>query len=77
MNSNRAFVRNPGGGNILSIYIAARQSECNLKRFICKTRAGILAKIADPDQTPQNAASDQGLQCLFKLQKVKVEMKPS
>ena len=26
---------------------------------------------ADPDQTPQNAASDQGLHSLLKLQEVK------
>ena len=26
---------------------------------------------ADPEQTPQNAASDQGLYCLLKLQEVK------
>ena len=27
-----------------------------------------MANSADPDQTPQNAASDQGLHCLLKLQ---------
>ena len=29
------------------------------------------ANSADPDQMPQNSASDQGLQCLLKLQEVK------
>ena len=42
-------------------------SECRVKRFVCKTwtrlTAGTLANSADPDQTPQNAASDQGLYC--------------
>ena len=46
-------------------------SECRVKRIICKTWTGTLANGADPDQTPQNAASDQSLQCLFKLQEVK------
>ena len=30
-----------------------------------------LANSADPDQMPQDAASDQGLHCLLKLQEVK------
>ena len=29
---------------------------------------GTLTNIADPDQTPQNAASDQGLHCLHYIQ---------
>ena len=45
-------------------------SECHVKRVIYKTWTGTLANSADPDQTPQNAASDQGLHCLLKLQKV-------
>ena len=28
---------------------------------------GTFANSADPDQTPQNAASDQGLHCLLKV----------
>ena len=39
--------------------------------IICKTLTGTLANSADPDKTPQNAASDQGLHCLLKLEKVK------
>ena len=50
-------------------------SECNVKRIICKTWTGLLAGTlaisADPDQTPQNAASDQALHCLLTLQEVK------
>ena len=46
-------------------------SECPVKRVICKTWTGILANSADPDQMLQNAASDQGLHCLLKLQEVK------
>ena len=46
-----------------------------LIKVICKTftRAGTFANtnIADPDQTPLNAESDQGLHYLFKLQAVK------
>ena len=38
--------------------------ECSVKT------TGTLASSADPDQTPQNAASDQGLHFLFKLQEV-------
>ena len=32
------------------------------------THYGWLANSADPDQTPQNAASDQGLHCLQSVQ---------
>ena len=38
---------------------------------------GILANSADPDQMPQNAASDQDLHFLVRLQKVKGLMKQS
>ena len=40
-----------------------------MKRVICKTWIGALVNSADPDQTSQNAASDQGLHCFLKLQK--------
>ena len=30
-----------------------------------ETRKRVIANSADPDQTPQNVASDQGLQCLL------------
>ena len=50
-------------------YFVAVTSECRVTRFICKTWTGTLANSADPDQTPQNAASDQSLHCLRKLQK--------
>ena len=45
--------------------LVAVMSECCVKRFIFKTWT------TDPDLMLQNAASDQGLQCLLKLQKVK------
>ena len=44
-----------------------------VKRVICKTWTGTLANSVDPDQTPQNAASDQGLHCLLELQEVQVK----
>ena len=40
-------------------------SECRVKRVFCKTWTEALANSADPDQTPLNAASDQGLRCLI------------
>ena len=46
-------------------------SECSVKRVIYKTRTGTSANSADLDQTPQDAASDQGLHCLLNLQLVK------
>ena len=41
-----------------------------MKSVICKTWT-VFDNSADPDQTLQNAASDQGLHCLLKLQEVK------
>ena len=38
-----------------------------------KLSVEILANSADPDKTPQHAASDQGLHCLLELQKLKVK----
>ena len=46
-------------------------SECRGKKVICNTWTGTLTNSADPDQTPQNAASDQGLCCLLTSQEVK------
>ena len=49
-------------------------SEYCVKRINCKTWIGLsaetLANSVDPDQTPQIAASDQGLHRLLKLQEV-------
>ena len=54
-------------------------SECVVKRVIYKTWTGLsawtLADSTDPDQTPQNAASDHGLHFLLKLQEVQHKMK--
>ena len=57
--------------------LVAVTSECSEKRVIGKTWTGTIAYSADPDQTPQNAASDQGLDCLLKLKEVKGQMKQS
>ena len=57
--------------------LVAVKSECCVKRITCKTWTETLAKSADQDQTPQNAASDQGLQCLLKLQEIRDEIKRS
>ena len=65
MKSNRALVRK--SDTILVIVTL----ECRVKLVICKTWTATLANSADPDQTPQNAASDQDLHSLLKLQVVK------
>ena len=46
-------------------------SECSVKRVTCKTWTGTLTKTVQTDQTLQKAVSDQGLNCLLKLQEVK------
>ena len=51
--------------------LVAVMSECSGKRVICRTWTGTLTNSADPDQTPQIAASDQGVHCLHKLQVLK------
>ena len=48
-------------------------SVCRVKEVICKTWTGTLANSSVPDQTSQNAASDQGLQCLLKLQDLTIK----
>ena len=57
------------------VILVAVTSECLLKRVICKTCTGTFANRADPDQTPRSAASDQGLRCLLKLQKLRIKWK--
>ena len=42
--------------------LVAVTSDCCVKRVICKTLSGTLANSEDPEQMPQNVASDQGLQ---------------
>ena len=51
--------------------LVAVNSECRVKSVTCKIWPGKLSNGADPDQTPQNAAPDQGMHGLFKLQAVK------
>ena len=46
-------------------------SKCRVKRVNCKTWTVALANGADPDQTPQDTASDQGLHCSLKCQEDK------
>ena len=65
MKSNRAFVRNLGNGFTVALFSIKK---CSIEKVICKTWTGTLANSADPDQTPQNVASDQCLHFLFKLQ---------
>ena len=48
--------------------LVALTSEDSVKKVICKTWSGTLANSAEPDQTPEDAASGQGLHCLLKLQ---------
>ena len=56
-------------------------SECCIKSIICKPCAGLnagtFANSADPDQMPQNAASEHGLHCLLELQEFIGSMKQS
>ena len=52
--------------------LVAVMSECRVMRIICKTWTGTLPNSTDPDQD-QNAAFDQGLHCLLKLQEGKVK----
>ena len=65
MKFNPAFVKIQVTFIYSRAILVALTSECS------KTCSEILTNSADPDQTPQNAASDQGLHCLFKLQEVK------
>ena len=46
-------------------------SESNYSKPWTGLSAATLANSADPDQTPQNAASDEGLLWLLKLQEIK------
>ena len=48
-------------------------SDCRVKRVICKTWTGTLTNSANPDQTPQYAASDQGMHCLLNNRKLRVK----
>ena len=48
-------------------------SECRVKKVISRTWTGTLANSADPHQTPQNTASDQGRQCLIKYKKLRLK----
>ena len=52
------------------IQVTVTPESC-VKRVICKTWTGTLANSAYQDQTPRSAASDQGMDCLLKLQEVK------
>ena len=56
---------------IMALLLLLVTPEYRGKRVICKTWTRTLANSADSDQTLQNAASDQGLPGLLKLQEVK------
>ena len=62
---------------LYKIQVVVNSCHCDVRvlckeRVICKTwTQRTLANSADPDQMPQNAASDQGLHCLLKLQEDK------
>ena len=71
MKSNRAFVRNPGNDYLQPCFFCRCDVRVPCKEGICKTWTGTLSNSEEPDQTPQNAASDQGLHCLLKLQENK------
>ena len=53
--------------------LVAVMSECCVKGLSVKPVLGTLANSADPEQMLQNAASDQGLHYLLKLQKLRVK----
>ena len=71
MKFNHAFVQNQVTVVYSRTILFALTLECIVKWVICKTWTGTLENTADPDQTPQNEASDQGLHFLFKLLQVK------
>ena len=71
MKSDRALVQKIRETVIYSrAILVAVASKYHLKRVIRKTWTGIVANSDDPDQTPQNAASDLGLHCLLKSKEV-------
>ena len=73
MKSNRALDEI----HVMVIYsrdnLVAVTSEWSVKRVICKTWTGTLANSPDPDQTPQNAASDQSPHCLLNYRKLRIK----
>ena len=70
MYSNRALDEIPLSVIYSRAIPVAVMTECSMKRVICKTWTGTSANCADQDQTPQNAASDQGLHHVLKLQEI-------
>ena len=62
---------------IYSCAILVTVTECRAKRVNYKTWTETFANSAGPDKTPQNAASDQGLRCMFTLKEIKGQMKQS
>ena len=73
MKSNRAFVRNPSNGYFCRAILVSVTSDCRVKKVNCKTSTGTLSNSIDQDQTPHNAASDEGLHCLLKLRNIRVK----
>ena len=52
-------------GTVIALFSCRCDVRVLLLMIICKILLGILANSTDQDQTPKNAASDQGLHCLF------------
>ena len=71
MKSIRTFCMKFGERLSYRAILVAVASGCSVKMVICKIWTGALANSADQNQTPQNAASDEGLHCSLKLQEVK------
>ena len=61
----------PGNNYLYRAILISVTSECRLMMVSNNAWTGSLANSADPDQTPHNEASDQGLNCLLKFQEVK------
>ena len=65
--------------HISCVFFVVMTSECCVKRVICKTwtrlSAVTLGNNADPDQTPHNAESDQGLLVCLNYRKLSVNEK--
>ena len=55
--------------------LVAVTSECSVKNVMCKIWTGTLVNSSEHDQTPQNAAPDEGLHCILKLLEVNNQMK--
>ena len=60
------FIRNIRTPLLLIILVRQSVKAPFYYLFMCIATAGLVTNIVDPDQTPQNAASDLGLHCLLR-----------